>query len=203
MLYLRDKQLPYLVREIAEGDVFWLLEQLELASTESADFYVTRETIESLVIAGASAPLLESLNAVMSGRDDADIEVVHRVGSGYEPALFPATERPQDSVASDLSNLDAVLPATLDSSATDSDDALLFDATESDAEDTTAVEPTAPGVEVAGRTLLCVVCGGGQFQRRVAQLHSPIATFFGVEWMGRNAVCYICDGCGYVHWFVK
>ena len=47
MLYLRDKQQPYVLREISEGDVLWLLEQLELASADSADFYVARDTVDA------------------------------------------------------------------------------------------------------------------------------------------------------------
>lgn len=175
MLYLRDKQQPYVLREISEGDVLWLLEQLELASADSADFYVARDTVDALSIAGASAALLEGLDGVLDGRAESEVEVVRRLADGsYAPAMIRSANRLEERAA------------------VSTEEAALFEEPRDESE-----------VEIGGRQLLCVVCGAGRFQHRRAQLHSAAATFFGVEWMGPNAECYICEGCGYVHWFVR
>ena len=57
-------------------------------------------------------------------------------------------------------------------------------------------------VEIAGRPLVCQVCGADGFLQRNAQLHGPTATFFGVEWTSPTAICYVCAQCGYIHWFL-
>lgn len=204
MLLLRNKQLPYLLQSISDGDLLWLMEQLELASSSSSDFYIARDTVQSLSIAGASAPLLESLEALLDGREEADVEVVHRTADGgYAPAMIRSQARtePDDTMLD--ASLNATLGASLDESLDAPTDAMdetsrhesaLFD-------DEVVLAPSQ--VEVAGRVLTCVVCGHDRFQHRRAQLHSGIATFFGVEWMGANAECYVCESCGYVHWFVR
>ncbi len=56
-------------------------------------------------------------------------------------------------------------------------------------------------VEVAGRLLSCLVCHGGRFEHRKAQLHSRLATLFNLEWLGPTTDCFVCVECGYIHWF--
>jgi len=57
-------------------------------------------------------------------------------------------------------------------------------------------------VEVAGRTLACLVCGEGRFTERKALLNTAILSFFDLDWANRSARCYVCERCGHVHWFL-
>lgn len=57
-------------------------------------------------------------------------------------------------------------------------------------------------VEVAGKSLRCVVCQYDTFWHRRAQLHGGVATFFNMEWTSPTADCAICANCGYIHWFM-
>ena len=57
-------------------------------------------------------------------------------------------------------------------------------------------------VEVAGRALICEICGHDRFWMRKAQLNTAVATFFNLDWANPSALCYVCAGCGYIHWFL-
>lgn len=57
-------------------------------------------------------------------------------------------------------------------------------------------------VQVAGRALTCLVCGGEQFWKRKAQLNTRLLTFLDIEWANPNATLYVCDSCGHIHWFL-
>lgn len=58
-------------------------------------------------------------------------------------------------------------------------------------------------VEVAGRRLECLVCRGGRFEHRQAQLHSRVSTLLGLEWLGPTTDCFVCVECGHIHWFQR
>ena len=57
-------------------------------------------------------------------------------------------------------------------------------------------------VRIAGKELLCQVCGHDRFWQRRAQLNTAVATFFNLDWANTRATCEVCDGCGYIHWFL-
>ncbi|MDL1898444.1 hypothetical protein FBQ82_19535 [Anaerolineae bacterium CFX7] len=56
-------------------------------------------------------------------------------------------------------------------------------------------------VQVLGKELRCLVCGGEQFWQRRAQLNTSLATFFNFDWANPSATCAVCAYCGYIHWF--
>lgn len=57
-------------------------------------------------------------------------------------------------------------------------------------------------IEIAGRSLICVVCSNGSFWHRRASMHGPTSSLFNVEWAAPVADCAVCSACGYVHWFM-
>ncbi len=59
------------------------------------------------------------------------------------------------------------------------------------------VEP----VEVAGKELVCPICGGRDFWQRETQLNTSGMTLLGLEWANASATNYVCDYCGYMFWF--
>lgn len=59
----------------------------------------------------------------------------------------------------------------------------------------------AEKVTVAGKELICPICGHNQFFSRDTQLNTTMMTFFDLDWANANATNYICDNCGYMFWF--
>jgi len=57
--------------------------------------------------------------------------------------------------------------------------------------------------EVAGKKLLCPVCGHKHFWTRKTLMNTRGSTFFKFDWANKQADNYICDNCGYVFWFLK
>ena len=56
-------------------------------------------------------------------------------------------------------------------------------------------------VSIAGRPLVCPVCGNARFFARDTQLNTAGMTFLGLDWANTNALNYVCDNCGYMFWF--
>lgn len=56
--------------------------------------------------------------------------------------------------------------------------------------------------EVAGRRVICVVCGADEFVDRPIQLNTAGMELFDMGWANRSATGLICTTCGYVHEFV-
>gem|GEM_PF-552492 len=63
-------------------------------------------------------------------------------------------------------------------------------------------KPETKSYEIQGQSLRCVICQHDEFDRRDAQLHTALATFFNLEWANRSALCLVCERCGYIHWFL-
>jgi predicted nucleic-acid-binding Zn-ribbon protein len=61
--------------------------------------------------------------------------------------------------------------------------------------------PEPETVEVAGRSLKCLVCGHDRFDQREGQLNTAGMSFMGLDWANESAICAICANCGYIHWF--
>lgn len=58
-----------------------------------------------------------------------------------------------------------------------------------------ATAPAAPAMR-------CHHCGGGDFDRREAQLNTAGMTFLNLDWANRSAACFVCRACGFIHWFL-
>ncbi len=56
-------------------------------------------------------------------------------------------------------------------------------------------------VSIAGRDLVCPVCGGKRFYHRETQLNTAGMTFLGFDWANKSAENFYCHQCGYMFWF--
>jgi len=54
---------------------------------------------------------------------------------------------------------------------------------------------------IAGRELICLVCGNDLFYERETLLNTSGASFLGFDWANKNALNYYCSRCGYMFWF--
>ena len=54
-----------------------------------------------------------------------------------------------------------------------------------------------------GKAVSCPTCGGTEFAKSEAQLHTAGLTFFQLEWLGKSAHVLVCDECGRIQWFAK
>ncbi len=93
-LIMRDKEMPHVWEAVSEDDATWLMEQLESAEADAADFYLARETVALLESAGASATLLASLQQLVADRGEADVELLHQLADG---TLARIVLRPHDA----------------------------------------------------------------------------------------------------------
>ena len=57
-------------------------------------------------------------------------------------------------------------------------------------------------VTIAGKTLVCEICGHDRFWQRHAQLNTAVATFFHFDFLNASATCIVCEKCGHIHWFL-
>lgn len=62
-------------------------------------------------------------------------------------------------------------------------------------------EPQGGKAVVAGRELVCPVCGCKSFWQRETQLNTSGMTFLGLDWANISAQNYVCNDCGYMFWF--
>ncbi len=56
-------------------------------------------------------------------------------------------------------------------------------------------------VVMAGRKLVCPICGNDHFLVRETQMNTAGMTFLGLDWANTSATNYYCDQCGYIFWF--
>ena len=56
-------------------------------------------------------------------------------------------------------------------------------------------------VEVLGKPLRCLVCEGGLFRTREAQLNTAMASLLNVDFANPSATCHVCANCSHIHWF--
>lgn len=54
---------------------------------------------------------------------------------------------------------------------------------------------------VAGKAVKCGHCGGEQFVKSQAQLHSAGLTFMQLEWLGKSVHVLACGKCSHIEWF--
>lgn len=54
-----------------------------------------------------------------------------------------------------------------------------------------------------GKPMACGTCGGRDFIRSEAQLHTQGMTFFHLEWLGQTVHVLICSSCGRIDWFAR
>ena len=59
----------------------------------------------------------------------------------------------------------------------------------------------AEKVVIAGRELVCPVCGNSFFYERSTQLNTAGMTLLGLDWANRDALNFYCSNCGYMFWF--
>lgn len=57
-------------------------------------------------------------------------------------------------------------------------------------------------IEVCGKQLICVHCGGNRFIHREAQLNTAVMTFFDIDWLNKSAEVFVCSACGRLEWFL-
>ena len=57
-------------------------------------------------------------------------------------------------------------------------------------------------VVVLGKTLACLVCGGGSFTRREIKLNTTGMSFMNLDWANKSADGAVCNACGFVHSFL-
>ena len=63
-------------------------------------------------------------------------------------------------------------------------------------------KPEPEQVEIAGKTLKCLVCGHDRFNKREAQLNTVGMTFLKLDWANASGLCVVCGNCGFIHWFL-
>jgi len=56
---------------------------------------------------------------------------------------------------------------------------------------------------VAGKAVVCGHCGGREFIRSEAQLHTQGMTFFQLEWLGKSVFVLLCSHCSRIEWFAN
>ncbi len=61
----------------------------------------------------------------------------------------------------------------------------------------------ATQVTIAGKKLVCPICGADRFWARRSLLATRWFAFFQIEWINRAALNRICERCGHVLWFLE
>lgn len=58
-------------------------------------------------------------------------------------------------------------------------------------------------VQIAGKPLLCIVCGSHKYHERKSLLNTRSGELFSLAWAEKRAQNYICVQCGYIFWFLR
>ncbi len=56
---------------------------------------------------------------------------------------------------------------------------------------------------VAGKQVICLHCGGEDFDRGRALLNTTGLTFLNLDWANREANLLICTTCSEIRWFLE
>lgn len=59
------------------------------------------------------------------------------------------------------------------------------------------------GVQISGRPLTCIICGGDEYHERKTLLNTRGGEFLNLAWAEKKAQNYICVNCGYIFWFLR
>lgn len=76
MITLRDKGTGRDIGSVAETQLQFLVDRLEEEDSDDQDYWLNRETIDSLRAAGADAELVEVLETAIGDGDELEIEWV-------------------------------------------------------------------------------------------------------------------------------
>lgn len=73
MIQLHDAERGRLLGTISEGDLQFLIDELEEESPEDREYYISAETLAMLEADGADAALVGLLRGALAGREGLDI----------------------------------------------------------------------------------------------------------------------------------
>lgn len=76
MITLFDSESNQPIGQIGEGQLRFLMDQLEEESTQDRDYYISQDELDVLQESGADEVLLQVLRAALAGRQEAEIRYV-------------------------------------------------------------------------------------------------------------------------------
>ena len=76
MITLFDSESNQPIGQISEGQLRFLMDQLEEESTQDRDYYISQDELDILQESGADEVLLRVLRAALAGRQEAEIRYV-------------------------------------------------------------------------------------------------------------------------------